>query len=224
MKKTIKTLIAGTAMVGIAGIASATPTIYLSTTGAAGSYTAVASRPTGNVQYNTPFGIWDIVIASGLTYNALGTASVPTMELDIQATTANATGGTLYVGFAANGFTDPLGGIDATLSGHVVSGAAETITQTVFADPSNTQPGTTLPTGSVITTLSGSLPINVSTSGLLPGTSPAVLGEVVEINSTGATSDSIDSSFTAAPDGGATAMMLGAALSGLALLKRKVLA
>lgn len=202
-------------------MASALPTLYVSTTGLAGSYTAVASSATGNVTYNGSAGVWNLVVTTGLTAPALGTHANPSMDLSIQA--SSTAGGSLYIGLVDTGFTG-VGSLAATISGHVVSGAPESYLFNMFADTSNTQPTTTLPTGSIITTLSGVLPVLATTTGTLPGTSPYALGEVVEITSTGATTTSIDAGSSTVPDGGTTAMMLGLALSGLALLKRKIMA
>ena len=225
MKTVIKSLIVGAAMVGIAGVANAIPTIYVSSTGTAGSYSAVASSSSGSLTYSNNVGSWDIVVATGLTMPALGTATSPTMDLDITGKTTSSTGGSVWIAFAANGFSDPSGLIQAILSGHVVSGAAETVTFSVFDDTLNTQPTTTIPTGFTIATLGPlSTPIlTTATAALLAGV-PATLGVLMEISTTGSSSTSMDGSFAPVPDGGVTALLLGAALFTLALLKRKVLA
>ena len=222
MKNTIKTLFVGAAVVGMAGIASAVPTLYVSTTGLAGSYTAVANSASGNVTYSGADGVWNLFVTTGFTKPASGSASSPTMDLAISGTSTGA--GSLYIGFADTGFGAAAGLIMATISGHVVSGAAETYAFTTFADTLNAQPTTTLPTGVVLTTLSGSLPVNASATALLPGVVPNTLGEIVELSATGATQTSVDASFSPVPDGGMTAMLLGAALSSLALIKRKMMA
>src|ERR1039457_2773002 len=98
MKKTIKTLIVAGAMVGIAGIANAIPTLYVSTTGAAGSWTAVATSATGSVVFSGSAGVWNLVVTSGLTKPALGSAGSPAMDVQIQGTSTGA--GQLWVGFA----------------------------------------------------------------------------------------------------------------------------
>jgi hypothetical protein len=130
----------------------------------------------------------------------------------------------LWIGLADTGYIDASGSIMANITGHVVSGAAESYLFETFADTSNAQPTTTLPTGTVITTLSGAVPVSTTATGSLPSIIPNTLGEILEITAAGATSTSVDASFSPVPDGGATALLLGAALSGLALLKRKVIA
>jgi len=220
----IKTLMAGTAMLGIAGIANAIPTLYVSTTGLAGSYTAVASSATGAVSFSGGIGVWSTYITSGITKPANGSATQPVMDIDLNA--SSTAGGSLWIAFADTGFSDALGGVVATITGHVVSGASESYSFLTYDDTSNSQPTTTVANGSLITTLSGSMPpnANASANGILPSGAPSTLIEIIQISSSGATSTSTDVSLSSVPDGGATALLLGAALSGLALLKRKVLA
>lgn len=223
MKKMIKSLIVGAAMVGIAGVANAIPTIYVSSTGLAGSWTAVASSSTGN--FSTPsetVGVWNFVVGTGLTMPAVGSSTAPIMDLSISGSSTAA--GSLYIAFAATGFNDISGGILASFSGHVVSGASETYSFTTYADTSNSQPTTTLPTGNLITTLSGTLPSLATAIGTLPATVPNTLEEVVELTAAGVSTTSDDAGFSPVPDGGVTALLLGAALSGLALFRRKVMA
>lgn len=217
--KIITKFLAGIAVAGITGVANAIPTLYVSTTGLAGSYTAVAFNASGNVTWSGAAGVWNLGVTTGLTDPALGTPSLPTMNLAIQASSTGA--GSLYLAFANNGYTGS-GGMIASLSGHLVSGAAENYTFTTFSDASNVQPTTTLPTGSVITTWSGSLPALASASGTLPLTAPYVLGEIVEINTTGATIASIGANLTAVPDGGMTMAMLGLGWAVVDAARRKL--
>jgi len=228
----IKNILIGTALVGITGVAQAVPTLYVSTTGAPGTYIAVASNPSGTVNGFFAIGSWNVNIVTGLTYPALGTAATPAMSLSIQSSTTAA--GSIYIGFASDGFTG-LGSINATLTGQVASPDSGTGTYafTTFADISNVQPGGTLPTGLNITYLSGSLPANVGASGNLPLTSPYVLGELVQITATGTSitannpqSFSINANlgFTPAgvPDGGVTVAMLGFGLVALVCAQRRL--
>jgi hypothetical protein len=221
--KSIKQFIFCTALLGITGVAQAVPTLYVSTTGAAGSYVSLGSSASGTVSSASSLGVWSFWIITGNTYPAIGSAGSPAMTLSIQATSTGA--GSLYIGFADNGYTG-LGTINASLTGQVVSGASETYTFTTFADTSNVQPTTTLPTGASIITMSGSLPVNASPSAALPGTAPYVLGEVVGITATGASQNSINANlgFTPAgvPDGGMTVAMLGFGLAALGIARRKL--
>jgi len=226
--RTIKTLIVGAAVVGSAAIANAIPALYISTTGAAGSYTEVATSASGLVTYSTTSGpgVWTIQIDSGETKPVLSTATSPAMDLGIIASSTGV--GSLYVAFEDIGFDTAAIGELMSIGGHIVSGAAETYSFESFADTANTQATTTLPTGSVLgSPLTGSF--SSTTSGgselvTLPNSSAYALGVIVEITAAGATSTSIDASLEPVPDGGATALLLGAALSGLALLKRKLTA
>jgi VPDSG-CTERM motif len=214
-----KALLVGAAIAGITGIASATPTLYVSTTGLAGSYTAVDTSASGVLVYSGTTGVWSFVVAVGTTPPASGTLAHPSMDIDISAGSSAA--GSLYVALADTGYTGT-GGIDAVITGHVVNGAAESYLFDTFASTSDTQPTTTLPTGTIITTLSGLLPVSASANGVLPGSSPYTLGEVLEISSTGATQTSVDASFTSVPDGGMTIAMLGLGLIALEAVRRKL--
>jgi hypothetical protein len=223
MKTNWLKITAAVVAMGVATSAYAIPTVYVSSTGLAGSYTAVGSSASGVVQYNGTSGVWNLVVTTGTTAPALGSASNPIMDLSIQATTLSSTGGNLWIAFAANGFSG-VGSLAALLTGHIVSGAAETLGYVTFGDASNTQPTTTLPTGSVITSLSGALGTTLSGSGAYPATTPYTLGMIVSLSTAGPSSASIDASFTSVPDGGMTAMLLGAGLTGLFMMRKKMVA
>jgi len=224
--KYIKNLILGTALLGITGVAQAVPTLYYSTTGVAGSYVIANISALGTTSYSSSIGSWYFNVIIGNTAPAVGTAGTPTMTLSIQSATTAA--GTLYIGFANDGYTG-LGSINATLTGQVVSApphGLETYAYTTFADISNVQPINTLPTGSTITSLSGSLDANVNASGALPLTAPYVLGELVQITASDASSYSINANFGFTPagvsDGGMTLAMLGFGLAALGIARRKL--
>jgi hypothetical protein len=61
--------------VGMAEVVNAIPTLYVSTTGLAGSYTAVATSGSGNVTWSGSAGVWTLSVTTGLTAPALGTAA-----------------------------------------------------------------------------------------------------------------------------------------------------
>jgi len=221
MKKLLFPLLSGLFVCTLT--AQAVPTLYISTTGAAGSYSILGSSASGTVTSFSSSGVWSFISITGLTYPAVGTAGNPIMQLSIQAQSTAA--GTLYIGFADDGYTG-LGSINVSLTGQVGSGAPESYTYTTFASAFNVMPTTTLPTGSTIISLSGNLDVNTSASGALPLTSPYVLGEIVGITATGASQNSINAnlSFTPAgvPDGGMTVAMLGFGLAALGIARRKV--
>jgi hypothetical protein len=223
--KMINTLILGAAMAGLAVTANALPTIYESTTGVAGSWTAVASSADGDVSFTGSDGsIWTAITVIGQTKPSDGSAGAPGMNLQIQGTSTGA--GQLWLGFADTGFADASGAFLASINGHVVSGADEGYSFITFGDTANAQPTTTLPTGSTMTTLSHSAPVgafSAVTIGDLPASVPDTLGEIVEITASGASSTFVDASFSvpSVADGGATGWLFSAGLSGLALWKRK---
>jgi len=225
MKRIIKTLAVGTVMASIAGIASATPSIYWSTTGAAGSWNVVNFDASGHVPYSGGDANWTFS-GTGLTMPLIGSANQPIMDLGLSATSLNA--GSLYIALVANGYTAASGGVVASFTGQAVTGS-ESFNFNTYADTSNLMPGHTIPTvGTPITSLSGLMPPNANSTtgiGTLPGSVPFTLEEVVEITSIGGGSTtSVDASFSSVPDGATTASLLGSALFGLALLKRKITA
>jgi hypothetical protein len=168
-------------------------------------------------------GQWSIVISTGETKPALGSAIAPAMDLNVQATSLGG-GRNLNVSWSDNAFGPFNGGIGAQLSGHVVTGTGSTVLYNTYFDAANA-----VSTGGTIAGL------QYTTSGLLaPPTYASVqngaiinnsafgLTELLTITSVPGGSYSLDASLSGIPDGGTTVMLLGAALSGLAILRRKM--
>lgn len=208
-------------MVGGAAVANAIPTLYVSSTGLAGSWTAVASGTSGDLNFAGSLDGWHINASTTLSLPALGSPGVPAMGLDVTGTTS--TGGYLWLAyFDAGAFAGVAGRLQATITGQVLSGAPETFSFETLANTSTVQPTTTFSTGSPVTALSGSLPNYLTASGVLPATIPNSLGIILEISANGGSMTSVQASCRSVPDGGATVLLLGGALSGLVLFKRRL--
>jgi hypothetical protein len=152
------------------------------------------------------------------------------MDLSITATyIGNGTGGNpLTISWGADGFGPTTGNVVATLTGHVVSGTGNPVGFKTIASGSSALPtlaapaipGTTLTSASVAnaggfyTYSAAGGPLNLSSYSL---------DEVVTLTgNAGGSGYSIDASLVVVPDGGMTLVLLGSALSGLALIKRKL--
>ena len=212
----------GTVVVTSSALAVPTLTIW-----DANSTTTVAAVGGIATYANSAFdaGQWSIVISTGETKPALGSAIAPAMDLNVQATSLGG-GRDLNVSWSDNAF-GPVNNIKigAQLSGHVVTGTGSTVLYNTYYDAAN---------GPVSTggTIAG---LQYTTSGLLaPPTYASVqagatinnsafgLTELLTITSVPGGSYSLDASLNGIPDGGTTVMLLGAALSGLAILRRKM--
>lgn len=220
MKK-LKTLIVALGAVAMTGSAFAIPTLIVSD----GVTSTSVTSASGIVSYSTANfdGAWSVVISSGSTKPADGSATSPFEDLSIQATSLTfSPQRNLTITFFDTGFGPFNGSLKATMSGHVTAGTGQNVTFNTYWDAGNTGATTTLITGS------GAMAppsYNSSLTGSVNGANPFSLTEVVTINGAGSGpggSYSLDGSLAGVPDGGTTVMLLGAALSGLAFLRRKV--
>ena len=217
MKK-LKVLAVALGAVAVTSSALAIPTLTISD----GLTTATVTSATGFVNYNNPTfdASWSVVISTAETKPLIGTAALPIMDINAQVTSLAATPQrNLTITFSDVGF-GPTASFAAILSGHVIAGTGANVTYNTFYDALNS--------GNPVTSL--------TTSGTLPGPTYAStvgggaiaanysLTQVLTVN--GSTSAggsySLDASLVGVPDGGTTVMLLGAALSGLALLRRKI--
>jgi hypothetical protein len=228
--KSIKTLLATVAVVACAASAMAiqTQTIWVSDGGGGISVVPVTST-SGVVSYAGSDAFWSVVVSTGTSYPpAIGPGSItaPVMDLSVTATSVGGASSSLHplsITFGADGFGPTAGVFLGLLSGHVVSGTANSLTFNTYHDtsPIATPPGTLL-------TTSGALAGPTYSSSVLSGpmnlASPYALEEVFVIQGgLNSASYSLDGSLiTQVPDGGTTAMLLGAALSVLGLIRRKL--
>jgi hypothetical protein len=156
---------------------------------------------TGELTLSTNVGVWSLSISSGLTKPALGNATNPVMDLVVQARSTSA--GSLKYTFSDNGFGPAPGTLNATVSGHVISGAPTTVDYSVYGDSANVLGAlTTLLT----TTGTISLPVLTSNSATLALSTPFSLTEVIQLNASGASSVSVDASLTVIPEPSSAAL------------------
>ena len=193
-----------------------------------------ATSTSGVVTYTGSDTFWSVVVSTGTAYPPAvgqGTLSAPVMDLSIIATSTGAAGSsghTLSITFGADGFGPTSGGFMALMSGHLVSGTANPVvfsTDYATTPTSLAGPPASPPAGTQLTTsgsLAGPTYSSLVDSGIVTLGSPYILEEVVTIGAATAGSYSLDGSLTTVPDGGTTAMLLGAALSVLGLIRRKL--
>lgn len=229
--KSIKSVLATLAVVACAASAMAvqTQTIWVSDSGGGISLTPATST-SGSVIYSGSDSLWTVVISTGVASPPAvgqGTLTAPVLDLNIQATSAGgstASAHPLLITFGADGYGPTAGQFLATMSGHLVSGTGHALTYNTYSEANNTPIAN--PSATLLTTMSfpgGATYNSMTTSGAVSLASPYALEEVVTIqaNSSGA-SYSLDGSLVTVPDGGTTAMLLGAALSVLGLIRRKL--
>jgi hypothetical protein len=228
--RSIKTLLATMAVVALATSAMAvqTQTIWVSDSGGGISLVPAVST-SGSVLYSGSDSFWTVVISTGVASPPAvgqGTLSAPVLDLNVQATSAGGANASLHplsITFGADGYGPTLGTFSAIMSGHLVSGSGHAMTFNTYWDtsPIATPPGTLLTTESFP---GGATYTGTEVSGSQNLLAPYSLEEVVilQANANGA-SYSLDGSLvTNVPDGGTTAMLLGAALSVLGLIRRKL--
>jgi hypothetical protein len=235
--KSMKTVLAALAVVALAGsaVATQTQTIWVSDSGGGISLTPATST-SGSVSYTGSDAFWSIVLLSGTAYpptTGQGSLADPVLDLSVTATSvgsANASLHPLVVTFGADGFGPTSGSFAAQLSGHVVTGSAHPLLFNTYSAASPISGLSTPPAGTLLTT-SGSLAGPTYDSGPISSGSeslgsPYALEEVITIQAdANGASYSLDgglSGVSTVPDGGTTAMLLGAALSVLGLIRRKL--
>ena len=179
---------------------------------------------------------WSVTVIGGLTKPVPGyTAANALMDLSVDAS-YNASGGpgnanstVLYIAFSENGFTPVPGGYEVIQTGSATSGAGTGEVRTFSGGGAGLN--TELDMSNPLLTL-GPLANSFNTSGStgnVPSGAPYSLTIVQILTSTalspaGATTFSTDASIQASvPDGGSTLMLLGAALSGMGLLRLRAI-
>jgi hypothetical protein len=221
MKQGLKTLIVGLAVVGFANWAHATATLSISD----GVNPLISFTDNGGGDLNggvgqmfvvTNVGVWNLTITSAITKPALGSPTNPLMDITIQA--ISTASGTLTYKFSDNGFGPATGTLNATVSGHVISGAAATVGYSVYGDPANVVGAETV---FLASTGTSPLPVVASSSGPLALPTPFSLTQDVALNASGASDISVDASFTVVPEPSAIGLVVVGLLGVLGIRHRK---
>jgi hypothetical protein len=228
MKK-LKVLAVALGAVAVTSSAFAIPTLTIWDA----HVTVTQTTATGLLNYqNLTFdsGLWTVVATLSETKPAIGSATSPIMDLSVAATSLGgaAPANNLHISWSDNSFGPLNGSLAAHLTGNIVQGPASTVQfQTYYSAANGLSAGGTL--AGVVYTDSGLVAANGLGSylsgpltGASIGSSAFGLTEVINITSSPGGSYSLDASLQGVPDGGTTVLLLGAALSGLAFLRRKL--
>src|ERR1039458_10164685 len=131
MKK-LKILAVALGAVAITSSALATPTLVIWDTG--GSSATVLAAPTGLASFaSVSFdGAWSVVITTSETKPALGSATAPAMDLNVQATSLGLASRDLHVSWSDDAFGPFNSSLVAKLTGHVVSGTGAGVQYQTF--------------------------------------------------------------------------------------------
>lgn len=166
----------------------------------------------GTAHYNGVVGNYSLAISTGITISG---GVNPVIDLDVAQATAGAGASSLQIFYSVGGFGSSTGSY--TLDTFLGTGGPATTT--AYLSAANTPFGQD-------TSLGGSADvagtITMNASGVLSGTVASPYSLTIADVITGSIV-SMDSKLTV-PDGGATLLMLGLTLPGLALLKRKFVA
>ena len=219
MKTGVKTLIAGLAVVGFANWAHATATLsiydgvnpLISLTDNSGGD---LNGGVGQMFVVTNVGVWNLTITSAVTKPTLGSTTNPLMDITIQA--ISTASGTLTYTFSDNGFGPATGTLNATVSGHVISGAAATVGYSVYGDPANVVGAETF---FLASTGTSPLPVVASNSGPLALPTPFSLTQDVKLNASGGSDINVEASFNVVPEP-STLGLMAIGLGLLPLLRR----
>jgi hypothetical protein len=231
----IKTVLATLAVVAcaVSAMAIQNQTIWVSDSGG-GISLVPATSTSGAVVYSGGDAFWTVVISTGVASPPAvgqGTLTAPVLDLNVQATSAGGANASLHplsITFGADGYGPTAGMFNGIMSGHVVSGSGQSMTFNTYYEANNTPIAN--PSATLLTAQSfpdGATYNGTATSGAVNLAALYALEEVVTLqaNANGATyslDGSLISTPTGVPDGGTTAMLLGAALSVLGLIRRKL--
>jgi hypothetical protein len=233
MKNFLKYSTVAAAVVALAGSVQALPTLVVTDGNAAFNQIAVGAG--GSASITTSDGNWAIVISSGTSQPPLpgGNPSSPIMDVSIQAIylgSGPGTGNPLTISWANDSFGPTSGTFVGVMTGHGFSGPVNPITWTIYDAAGTHLPSIASPLPPGVMTTSAVINPSALPATLVAGpvslANPYTLGEEVILTGSVAngvgSSYSFDASITTVPDGGMTLVLLGSALSGLALLKRKL--
>ena len=208
MKNLVKYLTAAAVVVGCSGSAFAVPTgPALELMSGASANTVILqdnalgdlSAMPGAIIWSGSINGWSLVVTTALTKPNQGSATMPNMDLSVTSS-GNGGLGNLTVLFTDTDFGPSAGLVRQNLGNNGTS----TATYAAYYDTGNAQFAETT---------------HVDGSGALTGPYSITLSSIFTPGSI-----SSDQRVTTVPDGGATVMLLGAALSAMGLLRRKLIA
>jgi hypothetical protein len=171
------------------------------------------SSALGRIVFDGTIGNWTLNTHVGTTFPAIGTLSNPQMDLSFNAT-SNGAGGTLTISFSADGF----GPTNGTALAQIGGTAQGTVGYQTFGGTNNTL----FDTSHQLTTQGPFGPGAFSgtvAGGAVANVGPYSLTQQVTITHTGAAITTGDA-FLTVPDSGTSILLLGAGLTGLAMLAR----
>ena len=224
LKCTMKSLLAGVALLGLTSVAGAMATFSVYD-GVNPLITVVDTGPgdynlsTGTISVITNVGVHSLVTATATTKPAIGSGTAPQMNIHITDTTFAA--GYLRLVFSDNGFGPFAGNLPFTMVGTVVGSGPATVNYSLWADPANVVGATTVHIGGTGTT---TLPNTSTGSELVNLAAPYSLTEVIEITMDAADTVDLTASFpmvAAVPDGGMTVALLAMSLVMVETVRRK---
>jgi hypothetical protein len=230
IQKNLKTILATFVVTAWAASALAVPTLLIQD---GGGINAINTSLNGVVTVSSSDGFWTVVVTTGVASPpalGMGTPMAPTMDLSITAISANGSqNNPLSIFFAADEFGPTSGAWIARMTGQLVAGTDPGVAFRTYYNTANVVSSLTtpLPAGSTLLTDSGNLPgpnyANTRLSDPVTLGSPYSLIESVTISGGSVGGQySLDASLVTVPDGGTTAMLLGAALSVLSVIRRKL--
>jgi hypothetical protein len=213
MKNKIIPIVAAVAVAGLAQVASAITfptTAGLFIVDDATSFTQYVPITGGTASFNGAFDAnWNVVITTGITVNGGGN---PSIDLDVSTVKVGTTGTTLSIYYSDVGF-GPSFGKGYTLSTFLALGGP--VSTSAFLGTAAFGQTTSLG-GSVDT--AGAFVLNAIGNISTASTYALTIRDVISGSLT-----SMDTTLKV-PDGGTTVMLLGMALSGIGLLKKKLAA
>jgi hypothetical protein len=167
-------------------------------------------------------GGWTIAFAEGVTQPASGSLAAPLDDID-SVNILKSGPKPLYIEFSAGGFTSPTPAtMQADMSGVSLGGGlagtystyySSTVFQGTVAKP--------VPTSGLLTSEAfNAVDLNGSAIGVVKGTTPFALTQIIEITKGLASLDD-NIKYVPVPDGGSTLILLGGAMTAMTLVRSK---